>query len=437
MEGPRGLELIFKSAQRASLPAAFSRFLLVWFASLTADGMRFAAIPLLALATHPSPAAVSAVATAMALPWLLVSLPAGLVVDRFDPAKVIATANLTRALAACLLVLAIVAGAVGIPWLCAVGFVLTAAETFADSAAQSLLVRMVPSGQLEQANARLVSSDNVGLDLIGPLLAGSMFLVGRWLPFAVAGSAFAATAVLMLTLTGHGVQLVTSSPPVAGTQATPIGPLGPAAAVAVAPSAGGRSVSAGFLSIFADPGLRILVLTVAVMAGAIAAVEGVLVVYSTSSLHLSEALYPTLLASYSLGLLSTAAAIGRWGIRLRSGPLMVGAIGTIGVALIGLGLVHSPAPAWCSFAVMGGAAGTWNVLSATRRQRRTPPHMLAQVSSTFRAIGWGALPLGTAVGGIVGERWSVPTVFLIAGAAVLTLGVLVGPFFLRHQAPTG
>ncbi len=398
--------------------------------------MRFAAIPLLALATNPSPAAVSAVATAMSLPWLLVSLPAGLVVDRFDPAKVIATANLARAFAAGLLVLAVVAGAVDIGWLCAVGFVLTAAETFADSAAQSLLVRMVPSGQLEQANARLVSSDNVGLDLIGPLLAGSLFLVGVWLPFAVAAFAFAATGLLMLTLTGHQVQTVGGSPSVGGSPATAIGPLGPAAVVAVAPPVGRRSVSAGFRTIFSDPGLRVLVLTVAVMAGAIASVEGVLVVYSTSSLHLSKALYPTLLASYSIGLLSTAAAIGRWGIRLRSGPLMVGAIGTIGVALIVLGMVRSPAAAWCSFAVMGGAAGTWNVLSATRRQRRTPPHMLAQVSSTFRAIGWGALPLGTALGGVVGERWSVPTVFLIAGAAVVALGVLVGPFFLRDELPS-
>ena len=83
------------------------------------------------------------------------------------------------------------------------GFGLTAAETFADSAAQSLLVRMVPSPQLERANARFVGFENLGLDLIGPLAAGALFVCGHWLPFALAGAIFLAAAAFVMTLTGH------------------------------------------------------------------------------------------------------------------------------------------------------------------------------------------------------------------------------------------
>lgn len=405
-----------------SLPPVFKRLLIAWSASLTADGMRFAAIPLLALATHPTPASVSAVAAAMALPWLLISLPAGALVDRLDPAKVIAAANIARAVASGLLVLAIVAGLVNIPLLCGVGFTLTAAETFADSAAQSLLVRIVPSGELERGNARFVSSENVALDLAGPLLAGALFSIATWLPFAVSALLFVLTAGAMLTLTGHRDNPERSTTGRAGLDS------------GSDPSTG-SSLADGFRVIFRDPGLRALVITVAVMVAAIAAMEAVLVLYSANSLHLSPALYPTLLACYSIGLLVSAAFVARLTRRFPAGTLMLLAIGGFGVTLVALGLFPHPVIAWLCFALMGASGGVWNVLSATRRQRRTPRSMLARVSSTFRALTWGALPIGATLGGLGGEQWGVPMVFVVAGGVVLLLGCLVGPSFLRPEGP--
>lgn len=418
MESGARVQLI-KRGVDDRLPAAFRRLLLIWSASVTADGIRFGALPLLALRTDPSAAAVAAVAACMSLPWLLVALPAGVLVDRLDPARVIAAANAGRAITVLLLSLAIVDHRVSIPLLCAVAFLLTAAETFADSAAQSLLVRIVPAKQLDRANARFVSSENVGLDLIGPLTAGALFVLLGWLPFVVAAVVFAPAGLAMLSLTGHRHVL---DPGV-------VGPDG------AHPVDRRPSVHRAFKAIFKDPDLRALVLTVAVMAAAIAAMEGVLVVFSERSLHLPDGLYPTLLASYSVGLLVAANLVGRLGRRVRSGPLMVGAIAAIGAALIVLGLWPHQTVAWLSFVVMGAGGGVWNVLSATRRQLRTPRHMMARVSSTFRAIGWGALPIGTAIGGAIGQRASVPSVFVIAGAVVLALGCAVAPFFLRPESP--
>src|ERR1700712_4665782 len=99
------------------MPSGFNRLLVAWFASVTGDGMRFAALPLLALTLSSSPAAVSAVAAATTLPWLLVALPAGALVDRLDPAAVIAWANAGRALTAALLVVAVLTHRAGIPLL--------------------------------------------------------------------------------------------------------------------------------------------------------------------------------------------------------------------------------------------------------------------------------------------------------------------------------
>jgi len=465
-----------RAKRNAPMPRPFNRLLVAWFASVTGDGMRFAALPLLALTLSPSPVAVAAVAAATTLPWLLIALPAGAIVDRLDPAAVIAGANASRALATALLVVAVLSDRAGIGLLCAVGFVLTAGETFADSAGQSLLVRVVPRDRLETANARFVSSENIGLDLIGPLAAGALFVTAHWLPFAVAAGIFLATAYGVLTLRGYSSAEVgrSSSVPVTaaagpssdgagstvptfagaapafdGGGSAPAGsPSGvsPAGAKAVGATSGHSfpgapdligaaagqrlSVLAGFRVIFSDTQLRSLVITVAIMSAAIAAAEGVLVIYSASSLRLPATLYPTLLACYSVGLVLAAEAVSRWGARIRSGPMMVAAVAVIGATLLLMGAFPHPVVAWCSFLVMGAAGGVWNVLSASRRQRRTPPSMIARVSSTFRAIAWGALPLGTALGGLIGQTRNVPTVFITAGLLVLALAVVAGRFLI-------
>ena len=110
--------------------------------------------------------------------------------------------------------------------------------------------------------------------------------------------------------------------------------------------------------------------------------------------------------------------------------MMVAAVAVIGATLLLMGAFPHPVVAWCSFLVMGAAGGVWNVLSASRRQRRTPPSMIARVSSTFRAIAWGALPLGTALGGLIGQTRNVPTVFITAGLLVLALAVVAGRFLI-------
>jgi MFS family permease len=405
-----------RSGRSVPMPRGFNRLLVAWFASVTGDGMRFAALPLLALTLSPSPAAISAVAAATTLPWLLVALPAGALVDRLDPAAVIAWVNAGRAVVTALLVVAVVTHREGIPLLCAVGFLLTTGETFADSAGQSLLVRLVPPDRLESANARFVGSENVGLDLIGPLVAGGLFVVAHWLPFAIAAAIFLTTSSVVLAMRGHRA-------------VDPGNSIGVDAANQMATGRPRRlSMSAGLRVIFTDPQLRALVVTVAIMSAAIAAAEGVLVLYSTTSLRLPTALYPTLLACYSVGLLLAATAVSRWGTGMRPGRVMALAVAVIGATLLAMGVFHHPLVAWCSFLLMGAAGGVWNVLSASRRQRRTPQSMIARVSSTFRAIAWGALPLGTALGGLIGERWSVPTVFVVAGLLVLVLAAVSARF---------
>ncbi len=267
------------TAQGEALPVTFNRLVVAWAGSLTGDGLRVVALPLLAVSLNPSAAAVAAVAAASTLPWLLVAIPAGALVDRFDPAKVMATAHLVRAMVTLILVALVLTGSATIPLLCLLGFAITSAETFADGSAQSLLVRVVPHAHLERANARFVTVETLALDLAGPLAAGVLFVLAPWSPFALSAACFVGAALTVRTIKS-------TRPPDDATETAATGASGAVARIRV-----------GLSRLVLDPVLRVLVVTVAIMAIGNAATDAVLVLYGTQTLAMSEAVYPTLLVA--------------------------------------------------------------------------------------------------------------------------------------------
>jgi hypothetical protein len=100
-------------------------------------------MPLLALTPTRSPLAVSAVGLAVRLPWLVVALPAGVVVDRHPPMAMMRFAAAAR-LPLIAIAAALAAGRVLSVWeLAAVAFAVASAGTFVDISAQSVLPRML------------------------------------------------------------------------------------------------------------------------------------------------------------------------------------------------------------------------------------------------------------------------------------------------------
>lgn len=73
------------------------------------------AFPLLTASLTRSPAAVSAVAVAQVLPWLLFSLPVGAMVDRWDRRAVVVRVNALRAVLSAALAVGVALGAVTLP----------------------------------------------------------------------------------------------------------------------------------------------------------------------------------------------------------------------------------------------------------------------------------------------------------------------------------
>src|SRR5699024_4016685 len=75
--------------------------------------------------------------------------------------------------------------------------------------------------------------------------------------------------------------------------------------------------------------------------------------------------------------------------------------------------------------VIGGfGVAMWNVLTVSFRQRITPDHLLGRVNSFYRLVTWGTIPLGTLLGGTIGELVGIRPMY--AAMAALTLLSLAG-----------
>jgi MFS family permease len=146
----------------------FRLLLIAWSTSMVGDGVRVAALPLFAAVSTRDPLVVSAVAVAEVLPWLLIALPAGGLVDRWEPRWVVLSAHGVRAVVILLLATSVATGSAGVGLLVAAAFVVTAAETFADPASQRLLVHLAGPHGLEKGNGYFVSVETMAVDIVGP-----------------------------------------------------------------------------------------------------------------------------------------------------------------------------------------------------------------------------------------------------------------------------
>lgn len=142
------------------------------------------ALPLLVLALTGSPVLSGLVLTVDAAAQLLVGLPAGALVDRWDRRRIMLACQAAQALALGGLVVAVVADAVTVPHVLAVAAVLGVCRALFEPAEDACLPRLVPESQLAAAVAMNGARSSLG-QMAGTALGGVLLAVARWLPFLV------------------------------------------------------------------------------------------------------------------------------------------------------------------------------------------------------------------------------------------------------------
>ncbi|MDA0637568.1 MFS transporter [Nonomuraea sp. MCN248] len=366
-----------------------------------ADGVLKVGAPLMAVSFTRSPALVALAGAAASLPWLLLALPAGALVDRLDRRRIMVVANAARV---AVLAAATALAALGLMnlWLLLAAVVLAcASEVFADTSAQAVLPMTVPDAGLTRANGRVVGAQILGNDFAGAPLAG---LLVTALPAAVLGAPgilYGAAGLLLLGMRGRFRPSREAPRPVA------------------------REIAESLRYLWSHPFLRTLALVAGVLNTAGAAYFGVLVLWVVgegSAMGLTPSGYGLMLTVFAVGALAGSMVAGRAGRLAGDAPAFV-ALWAV-VALLHLVPVLLPVP-WLLYATAAGwgvAGAAANVLVITSRQRIIPGELLGRVNAAYRLIGMGGMPLGAALGGLAGEAAGLPAVFL-GSAAVQLLAV--------------
>ena len=196
------------------------------FASASAanlgDGLMAVALVWLASAITREALLIALVGVAGRLPWLIFSLPAGVISDRFDRRRLVAWMDVCRLAVVTALGLLVLryqadlptpeqlaagapepsSGSLLVAALCVASLLLGCAEVLRDNTAQTLMPSVVERGQLEKANGRLWAAETTMNSFVGPPLGGVLIAVGLALPFLLNAGLLAVSAAMVFALAG-------------------------------------------------------------------------------------------------------------------------------------------------------------------------------------------------------------------------------------------
>jgi MFS family permease len=376
----------------------------LWWAnaiSSTGDGAFVAALPLLAVTITRDPRLVSVVTAATYLPWLLLSLPAGAVVDRYDRATLMWRAQAVQAAVVTIIAVLVVAHQASIEVLAAGGLLLGSAEVIFSNAAQSVLPALVPPELLPKANGSQQVSLTVGESFLGPPAGSLLFAAAAVLPFGLDAVSFAGSAALLARLprTGHAA-----------------GDAGNAGNGENGEHPGIRTqIAEGLHWLARHRLLRVVAVLLGIYNFANQMGQAVLVLLATQTLHVSTRGYGLLLAASAVG--SVVGGLVNPILTRRIGmlPSLVLPALVDAAAFVGIGLAPGPVVVAALLASQGFSAAMWNVVTVSLRQRVVPGHLLGRVNSVYRMLGWGLMPLGALAGGFVAHAGGLRAPYIVAG----------------------
>lgn len=360
------------------------------------------ALPLTAAVMLNASASQMGILTMMeTLPFVLLSLPTGVWLDRMRKLPVYIAGETIIGLAVVSVPVAWWLELVSMRWLYVVGFIIGMVNTMAGTAAQIVLTQIVPRERLVEAHAKNALATS-GAEVAGPATAGALIkLLGA--PVAlIADAALLISSAIIL----RGIN-VTEHRPVA------------------TDSAFWRDLRAGIHFVAKKPLLLALAATVGGWQLCYNAALVVQILYATRTLGLSEQTVGLSYMGMGVGTILASVYGYRISRAIGPGPCMV-----LGITICGAGwslLAIAPANQWgiVSFALMlmcysvGAVLIFINFLAL--RQAVTPEPMLGRMTSTMRWLILLPAGPGALIGGWMGEHAGLHYSLAFAGATALIL----------------
>jgi predicted MFS family arabinose efflux permease len=401
--------------QRDHLPANFNRLAWSNLAAQSAEQIGLAAAPIIAvLALGAGEAATGLLQTAQTLPFLLMSIPAGVLADRMARARLMTAAETLRVIALLAVLMLAVSGALTLPLLAVLGFIGACGTVAYGVTAPALVPALVAPHALPVANGRIELARTTAF-AAGPALGGAMVSwIGGGPAFGVAAALSLAAVVLLAGITEPPRSRRPSQHPL-------------------------RELREGAAFVLGHQLLRPILLTQFIFNVAFFVIQAVYAPYAIHSLGLSATGVGLTLAAFGIGMVAGAFFAARIMQVLRLGTVIaIGPISGVAAALVMVLTIWLPLPAFAmlSFFLMGVGPILWVVSTTTLRQTVTPDHLLGRVSA-INGLAYGARPLGAAIGALVGGLYGAPSCLVLAAIGFLLQAavILVSPAVRLERQP--
>ena len=377
----------------------FRRLITATGLSNLADGIFQIVLPLVALEITRDPGAFAAVTLVGRLPWLLVALPAGALADRLDRRRTMLRVDAGRMLVIAALAVVVAAGREELWMLYVVAFALGTVETLHDTAAQSIVPNVVEPDLLSRANSRQFAVELTANQFVGPPVGGLLAAVTLAGALSASAAGYGLAAVALTLLVGR-FRPVRSS----------------------ARSSLRTDIVEGVRYLAHHRLLRTLAICVGISNLASTAMVAVLPLYAVAPgpMGLSPAGFGLLLTTFAAGSLVGTFLVEPLEKRLGRRRTLLLAMGVSPVMGLVPALTANVPLVGVAFFVTTALSIGWNVITVSLRQRIVPDHLLGRVNAGYRLVAWGTMPIGAAVGGVIGERLGLTAVFWTSAALSAT-----------------
>jgi MFS family permease len=379
------------------------------------------ALPLTAVSILDATAGQMGVLTALAtLPFLLVGLFAGVLVDRSRRRPLLIGADAARALLVGCVPLAMALGFLRIELLYVVEFLAGVATVFFDISYQSFLPSLVGREHLVEGNSKMEISSSAAA-IAGPGLAG-LLISALTAPFAMVLDA---------------ISFVVSAITLAWIHTPEPKPAAPAERPGLL-----HEIVEGLRVVFDNKLLWHIAGCTGTSNLFSSMTNAVYILYLSRMLGLTPETLGLIFASMAPGFLLGALIAQRWSDRVGVGPAIITASLLGGLAVLLVPLARGPQPVLVGILMMAGfliglSQVVYNVTQVSLRQAITPGRLLGRMNASMRFLVWGTMPIGALIGGALGQTIGIyPTIVISAcGGLLAVLWVLFSPLRSLKQQP--
>jgi MFS family permease len=398
--------------QRLALPdgdllrdAAYRRLWTSILISSLGGQVTMLALPLTAaVLLHASPTQMGVLVACEIAPFVLLSLPSGVWLDRVRKLPVYIAGEALLALIVATVPAAYYLGWLAMPWMYVVAFVMGCVYSVAGSAAQIVLTQVVPRERLVEAHARNALASS-GAEVVGPGLAGALIkAVGAPIALLLDACMLIGSVLILRGVRVHEV--------LARRHDTHFW----------------RDLKAGIRFVRGTPLLITMACTVGLWQMCHHAAIVVQILFATRTLGLNESQIGLSFVGLGIGTVAASAFGHRISSRIGPGPSLLLGLGTCAIGWLLLAAAPANALGQAAFALMlllfgfGAVLIFINFLSL--RQAVTPAPLLGRMTSTMRWLILLPAGPGALIGGWLGEHVSLRASLAFAGGGALLLALL-------------